>query len=222
MSGTSSQTLSFTKPSPSLPAGTGEDYWSLDDFISSKERIPSMVEENISFQRLGHICPHTREAHLLSKTKLDLPLWLAKSLNRKEMISITFPKAYKESMRTALSADPTVIDLHRNGPYFYSVGLSLLQFKLDKDRDKDEEEKERLAKTLIETFVRRLRVIMDSSHNYYCANTTNMTNQLDELEKYLFSLGQEALTKQIQYERGHNKIIMASSLTSNSRKRKRN
>lgn len=66
------------------------------------------------------------------------------------MIAITFPKAYKESMRTALSADPTVIDLHRNGPYFYSVGLSLLQFKLDKDRDKDEEEKERLAKTLIE------------------------------------------------------------------------
>ena len=32
---------------------------------------------------------------------------------------------------------------------------------------------------------------MDSSHNYYCANTTNMTSQLDELEKYLFSLGQE-------------------------------
>ena len=32
---------------------------------------------------------------------------------------------------------------------------------------------------------------MDSSHNYYCGNTTNMTSQLDELEKYLFSLGQE-------------------------------
>ena len=65
------------------------------------------------------------------------------------MISVAYPKAYKESMRTALLADPTVIDLHRNGPYFYSVGLSLLQFKLNKD-NKDEEEKEHLARILIE------------------------------------------------------------------------
>ena len=38
---------------------------------------------------------------------------------------------------------------------------------------------------------------MDSSHNYYCGNTTNMTNQLDELEKYLFSLGQEVSVQEM-------------------------
>lgn len=45
-------------------------------------------------------------------------------------------------MRTALSADATVVDLHRNGPYYYAVGVSLLQFDLPERGD--------LAKTLVE------------------------------------------------------------------------
>ena len=32
---------------------------------------------------------------------------------------------------------------------------------------------------------------MDSSHHSYSTNTTALTSQLDELEKYLFNLGQE-------------------------------
>ena len=67
-----------------------------------------------------------------------------------------YPKVYREAMRTALAADPTVIDLHRNGPYYYSVGVSLLHFNL--------KESENLARTLIEVMA---TVVLLSKHMKY-------------------------------------------------------
>lgn len=82
----SSSSQSFTKPSPSLPAGTGEDYWSMDDYISSQERIPSRVEQPL--YRLGFLSPHSKEEHLLPGAKIDLPLWLARTLcTRRRQVS---------------------------------------------------------------------------------------------------------------------------------------
>lgn len=141
----SSQSFSISKPSPSLPAGTGEDYWSIDDFLSSQERIPCRIEQPL--YRLGFINTHSKENHLLPGTKIDLPLWLARSLctRKRQIVAVQLPKAYREAMRTALLADATVVDLHRNGPYYYTVGLSLLHFNLP--------ESESLAKTLLEVSV---------------------------------------------------------------------
>ncbi len=61
---------------------------------------------------------------------MDLPLWLARTMctRRKRMVSVELPKQYKESYREIFSADASVVDLHKLGPYYYSFGSQLLTF----------------------------------------------------------------------------------------------
>ena len=133
---------SFSKSTPTLPSGSGEDYWSLDDVLAGQERIPSQIEQPL--YRLGYLNSHCKEEHLLPGTKLELPLWLARALctRRRKIVSVQLPRAYHKQMRLAVWADANVIDFHRNGPYYYTVGLSLLHFDLP--------ERGELAKTLLE------------------------------------------------------------------------
>lgn len=38
------------------------------------------------------------------------------------------PKVYREGWRTVFGADPTVVDLHKMGPYYYGLGSQMLHF----------------------------------------------------------------------------------------------
>lgn len=42
---------------------------------------------------------------------------------------------YRESYREILSADASVVDLHRLGPYYYSFGTHVLKFELPDTSD---------------------------------------------------------------------------------------
>lgn len=183
-----------------FPGGTGEDYWSIDDILASQERVPCKVEQPL--YRLGYLGSNDQE-HLLQDTKLELPMWLAKGLctKRRRIVSISYPKTYKEAIRSALEADANTINLHRNGPYFFSFGIKLLSFDLP--------ERGHLANSLLEvsyiipqvwlymylfilqTFIKRFRKLMDESQNAFQIDLTMFTKSLDQMEKYLFSLGQE-------------------------------
>ena len=63
-------------------------------------------------------------------TKMELPLWLAKGLyeRKRRVVSIELPKVYREGWRTVFNADPTVVDLHKMGPYYYGLGSQMLHF----------------------------------------------------------------------------------------------
>ena len=113
-----------------LPSSSGEDYWSVEDILAGQERVPCKVEQPL--YRLGFLSSSSGEPHLPPDTKLELPIWLARTLctRRRKIVSVSYPKVYRDVMRTALSADPTVINLHRNGPYYYSFGVKLLTFDL--------------------------------------------------------------------------------------------
>ena len=125
-----------------LPSGTGEDYWSLDDILAGQERVSCKVEQPL--YRLGFLSSSNSEPHLHPNTKLELPLWLVKALctRRRRIVSISYPKVYREPMRTALLADATSINLHYNGPYFFSFGIKLLCF--------DHPERGQLSQCLLE------------------------------------------------------------------------
>ena len=127
---------------PVLPTGLGEDYWSMEDILAGQERIPCKIEQTL--YRLGFLSTHSGEEHLVPGTKMEVPLWLARSLctRRRQVISVSLPKSYREGMRVALSADANVVNLYRNGPYYYAVGISLLNFDLPERGD--------LAKCLLE------------------------------------------------------------------------
>lgn len=63
-------------------------------------------------------------------TKMELPLWLSKGLYEKKrrVLSVEFPKVYREGWRTVFNADPNVVDLHKMGPYYYGLGSQILHF----------------------------------------------------------------------------------------------
>lgn len=121
----------------------GRDYYSLDDILSSHQRVPCRIEQPI--YRLGFLNTSSAEAHLLPGSKLELPVWLARRLCSKHVVSVQLPRQYRASQRTILSADAKVVDLHRLGPHYYSVGVQLLSLL-----EGDEEEASELSRSLLE------------------------------------------------------------------------
>ena len=75
---------------------------------------------------------------------MELPIWLASSLcsRRRHVVSVELPKSYREPHREILSADATVVDLHKLGPHFYACGTRLIQFDHPESLD--------IAKTLLQ------------------------------------------------------------------------
>ena len=53
--------------------------------------------------------------------KIELPIWLAEQLG--EFFMHDIPKQYRTKFQNILSADPEVVNLHKEGPKYYSMGL---------------------------------------------------------------------------------------------------
>lgn len=197
-----------------VPPGVGmqENFFSLDDILLSHERLPSRTE--CSFPRLGFLEKSVDNQDIPEGTKMELPLWLAKGMyeRKRRVLSIEHPKVYKEGWRTVFSADPTVVDLHKMGPYYYGLGSQMLHF--------DSPENPEIAQALLQTFIGRFRRTMDSSQNAYNEDTSLLVERLDYLERALFRLGQSGLNSFQSWEKGHASHLTASSLVLNYRKRK--
>ncbi|XP_019895777.1 DNA replication complex GINS protein PSF3 isoform X2 [Esox lucius] len=113
-----------------VPPGVGmeDNFFSLDDILLSHERLPSRME--CLFPRLGFLEKSSDSRDIQEGTKMEMPLFLAKGLyeRKRRVVSVELPKVYKEGWRTVFSADPTVVDLHKMGPYYYGLGSQMLHF----------------------------------------------------------------------------------------------
>uniref|UniRef100_A0A8D3B4Y1 DNA replication complex GINS protein PSF3 n=1 Tax=Scophthalmus maximus TaxID=52904 RepID=A0A8D3B4Y1_SCOMX len=199
-----------------VQAGVGmeENFLSLDDILLSHERLP--VRTECTFPRLGYL-EKSSDAHDIAEgSKMELPLWLSKGLyeRKRRVLSVELPKVYREGWRTVFNADPNVVDLHKMGPYYYSLGSQMLHFDSPENPD--------IAETLLQTFIGRFRRTMDSSQNAYNEDTSALVERLDSLEKGLFRSGQSGLNGFQSWEKGQATQITASSLVLNYRKRKIN
>ncbi|XP_013979559.1 DNA replication complex GINS protein PSF3 isoform X1 [Salmo salar] len=197
-----------------VPPGVGmeENFLSLDDILLSHERLPSRTE--CTFPRLGFLEKSSDSRDIQEGTKMEMPLFLAKGLyeRKRRVVSVELPKVYKEGWRTVFNADPTVVDLHKMGPYYYGLGSQLLHF--------DSPENPEIAQAVLQTFIGRFRRTMDSSQNAYNEDTSALVERLDYLERALFRAGQSGLNSFQNWERGRASTITASSLVLNYRKRK--
>ncbi|KAM9568417.1 DNA replication complex GINS protein PSF3 [Salvelinus alpinus] len=197
-----------------VPPGVGmeENFLSLDDILLSHERLPSRTE--CTFPRLGFLEKSSDSRDIQEGTKMEMPLFLAKGLyeRKRRVVSVELPKVYKEGWRTVFNADPTVVDLHKMGPYYYGLGSQLLHF--------DSPENPEIAQAVLQTFIGRFRRTMDSSQNAYNEDTSALVDRLDYLERALFRAGQSGLNSFQNWERGRASTITASSLVLNYRKRK--
>ncbi|XP_076988703.1 DNA replication complex GINS protein PSF3 isoform X2 [Tamandua tetradactyla] len=155
-------------PVESGALGPEENFLSLDDILTSHEKLP--VRTETALPRLGAFLersggPETHNA-IPQGSKLEIPLWLAKGLfdNKRRILSVELPRIYQEGWRTVFSADANVVDLHKMGPHFYGFGSQLLHFDSPENAD--------ISQSLLQTFIGRFRRIMDSSQNAYNEDTS--------------------------------------------------
>ena len=203
--GTHSNHYSLTLPSI-------DDYLNIDDILATEQKVP--VEVLTTVHRLGFLNSSSPDEHLPEGLKMELPFWLAKRLstrttNRLPIVSVDLPTCYGRRQRDILSADANVVDLHSKQPYYYLLGLKLLQCNHTESTD--------LSQSLLETFLNRFRKIMDHSLNSFQTDTYSTTLKLDESERNLFKVGQESADKMEKWSKsysGHKNNFLA-------RKRKR-
>ena len=68
--------------------------------------------------------------------KIELPLWLASQLG--EFVLHDIPKQYRTKFQDILASDPEVVNLHREGPKYYGMGLRVSLIKISMKHDKAE------------------------------------------------------------------------------------
>ena len=194
-------------------AAAGGDFFDLGDILASQQKVP--VQFDLTVYRLGFLDSQSSSEHIQSGTKMELPLWLARALGgrRRNIVKVDLPKQYRVQQRDILRADANVVDLFKQGPYFYTMGVKLLYF--------DHLERSDLAKSLLETFLNRFRRIMDTSHHAFGTDVSLLTARLDESERVLFHIGQRSVVAMEKWERGRSHRIEASDVVQKRRKRKR-
>lgn len=199
-------------------------YFSLDDILASQERIPLVTQQDLP--QLGFLDPQshyqTDPTVLVTGTTLELPLWMAKDLKVRNRAKLELPDSWSSSKREIIKADPSVLDLHKLGPYFYQTGYHILKLILNNQNLNDDAEA--ISNILVDTLTKRFRNIMDASANseaqdtlintgnyilwqikkqlgYYftpCATaffkilTLNFSETLDAIERGLYRVGQHS------------------------------
>jgi len=97
--------------------------------------------------------PSCDDEDLKEGAKLEIPLWLTKDLAARGMIKVERPSYYGPRVKNDLQADPRCVNLGEKSPYFYDVGLRLLEVSHDP----------KLAELLSITFQRRYQQLLISA-----------------------------------------------------------
>jgi len=187
-----------------------DDYYNLDSILVGEEKVPTRFLHPA--KGLGYLDPGSVDNDLAKDAKLDLPLWLARTLARKQLAKLFLPKAYETKFRSDLTADATVVDLHRF-PYYYDVGRIMSTFQRDQG----------LFQELGQGFGARYRMILDKSLNMRAhEGSAEFSLSLTQTEVQLFNVGHSSTQEFEKWKnRNDSKISTASSVSNSSRKRKR-
>ncbi len=188
------------------------DYFSLIDILAEKERVPVITNEDLP--KLGFLDPSTssRGGTLPQGSKLELPLWMAKSLRSKNRAQILMPPNFTYKKRQIVSAEPDAVNLHSYGPHFYESGKHLMKLGTQESED--------IGKLLVETLTRRFRMIMDSSIHSSDSDTLAKTEKLDSLEKLLYRQGQNSMKLQDIWSRRKTGQLKTATMVQRHNKRK--
>jgi len=213
---TSTQSTNFTQTQASSVSdrGYGEDYLSIDDIRSLGQRVTCTFLEDVS--GLGFIDRSTESKDVPKGAKLDIPMFMAKVLSRRRLVTVELPKGYNDTYREILEADAQMVDLHRLGPHFYRFGKHLV--------DMDLKESEEVARSLSTTFHQRLHRLIDHSLNASKDTELELSrfqSTLDETEVSVFDIGQKYTHEFKKWEIRESEKLNANDMVANFEKRKR-
>jgi len=159
-------------------------YYEIDDIIAEAENIPCLF--NIDAVKLGYLDDAGNEDDLAKDTRIELPYWLTQVLTTRNMVTVELPKCFTPRFKTALLADPAVVDLRDRQEFFYELGTKLSTLS------RDPEISDMLQKTLS---VRYLEILKRHT-SWRSMDFTSFTSRLANMEAKLFQLKSEGLQNQ--------------------------
>jgi GINS complex subunit 3 len=188
----------------------------MDDILTSQERVACTF--NTPIINMGYLDPGTESENIQAGSRLELPCWLARSLcggnRRRRIVTAELPRQYREVFREILSADASVVDLHKLGPYYFSFGSYMVKYF-------ENTESSDIAKALLKAFQSRLRRIMDGCQYALDAHSSTLMETLDESERRVFENGSRGLAEYLCWETRKTEQLMSSTMVTNFKKRKR-
>ncbi|CAI2379831.1 unnamed protein product [Moneuplotes crassus] len=171
-----------------------EDYWSIDTILAEEQKIKCSMLTSI--HEYGHLCEAGKE-NLEEGDKLEMPLWLAKSLYSEEKVDIAIPKFFSTSFRETLAADSTIVLLKDKCNYFYENATILSEIL------KSEKLKE-IIPVVHKAFVERMRMISDYAEGESEVQNNNMfIRRLCHIEKELFVHNKQRIKETVNFKQQH-------------------
>merc|ERR1712083_365094 len=86
------------------------DYFSLHDILAEQERIPVVTNEDLPKLGFLDLSTSSKNGTLMKGTKLELPLWMAKTLKSKNRATLSMPPSFTDRKRQIVHADADAVN----------------------------------------------------------------------------------------------------------------
>ena len=171
-------------------------YWDIDDVLAEEEKINCKFTEG-SYQNSSLDPNLPPNLDIEKDAAMEIPLWLALALARPGIVEIEIPRFYKEQFKNTLEAGPNVINLRDKTPYYYEVGMKLVEYIGDNE----------LMKLLANVFLIRMKQLANISFHLRIEDCSGLLRRMVDIEVRIFNFGREAALNYRSYkEKGRNEV----------------
>eukprot|EP00002_Diphylleia_rotans_P002888 TRINITY_DN11880_c0_g1_i1.p1 TRINITY_DN11880_c0_g1~~TRINITY_DN11880_c0_g1_i1.p1 ORF type:complete len:193 (+),score=33.57 TRINITY_DN11880_c0_g1_i1:70-648(+) len=184
------------------------NYYDVHQILAEQEQVTLTFP--IGAHQLGFLDPSSVGADLARDKKVELPLWLSLPLSQRNMVAVESQKIIGPKFRSALSADPTVINLHDRSSYFYQICADVAQLTSDQT----------IMPLLRTCFTERYKIILDKCLNSLSTDSSDFTRKLTQSERTLFQAGVVASSDFHSWRQRRTEKITASRTIENDRSKK--
>lgn len=135
----------------------GGDYFDLHDILCEEQRVKVRFLQDTPWTHLLTLSDETTVAdtHIAKGTVLEVPLWLARSLQAAAVLVVLPPRQFGSRVRADLAAGADAVSLRELSPYWYSLGAKMASLL----------PAEAIARTLRGALAGRLRLL---ARGIYC------------------------------------------------------
>eukprot|EP01039_Chlorochromonas_danica_P003972 gene3973-4346_t len=106
-------------------------YLDIDTLLCEEERIPCVFR--LEVPGLGFLDPNNDSSTLPAGARVELPLWMARTLTEKRMVTMELPKHFDRKMRDNIAAGALSLNLKEYSNYYYEVGMQIANTMKDMD-----------------------------------------------------------------------------------------
>ncbi|KAJ4457465.1 putative 40S ribosomal protein S17-B [Paratrimastix pyriformis] len=174
-------------------------YYDLDEILAEEQVIPVQFKREAA--DLGHLDPSSLEDRLAKDARVELPLWMGKSLLEHNIARVGNPKHLAADFQSMVTAAPTHVNLSPH-PYYYEVGCQMA--RLTRERG--------LVPYLVRSFADRFQMILQTCHNCDDSDRGKFLQKLTVSEVKLFNAGNESLDRYRHWRNRSNTKLKPSPL----------